>query len=94
MTYMFVYPLIGGAVVNLVAIVRNKITEVQIFYVGKTILNYGIATLVVGSFMKGVFEIAGTGSDYLAYYFYVGIVLIFISLSLLLYSFYRTSNKD
>lgn len=94
MTYMFVYPLIGGAVVNILSIIRQTVIEVQTFCVGKAVLNYGIATLVVGSFMKGVFEIAGTGSDYLAYYFYVGIVLIFVSLSLLLYSFYRTSNKD
>lgn len=46
--------------------------------------NSGIATLVVGQFLKGVLDIAGTGSPYIKYYFIASGILIllsFISLS-------------
>ena len=92
MTYMFIYPLIGGLFVNLVLLISKKITEVKLFYIGKSVLNYGIATLVIGSFLKGVFEIAGTNSIYLIYYFYIGIVLLSIGLLFLFYSLYNRSN--
>lgn len=92
MTYMFVYPLIGGVFVNLLIIINKKITEIKLFYIAKSILNYGIATLIVGSFIKGVFEIAGTDSIYLVYYFYIGIILIIIGFLLILYSLYQ-ANK-
>ena len=92
MTYMFVYPLIGGLFVNLFPIINGKINGMRLYYIGKFILNYGIATLVVGSFIKGVFEIAGTDSIYLVYYFYLGIILASIGFLFLLYSLYRANN--
>lgn len=92
MTYMFLYPLSGGTFVNLFIISSKKVTEIKLFYIAKSILNYGIATLVVGSFIKGVFEIAGTDSIYLVYYFYMGIILIIIGLLLILYSLHE-ANK-
>lgn len=96
MRYMFVYTLIGGLFINLILIMSNEITEVKLFYIGKSTFNYGIATLVVGSFIKGIFEIAGTDSIYLTNYFYVGIVLISIGALLLLYSLYisKKGNYD
>ena len=92
MTYMFVYPLLGGLLVNLFLIIDEKITRMKLYYIGKFVLNYGIATLVVGSFIKGVFEIAGTDSIYLVYYFYLGIILASIGFLFLLYSLYRANN--
>ena len=92
MTYMFVYPLIGGLIVNLFLVINKKINRIRLYYIGKSILNYGIATLVVGSFIKGVFEIAGTDSIYLVYYFYLGIILTNIGVLSLLYSLYRANN--
>ena len=46
--------------------------------------NSGIATLVIGQFLKGVLDIAGTGSPYIKYYFIASgfmILLSFITLS-------------
>lgn len=94
MIYMFVYPLIGGVIINLFSIMRKKITEVKLFYIGKSTFNYGIATLVVGSFIKGVFEIAGTDSVYLTYYFYIGITLVSVGLLFLLYSLYKANKSN
>ena len=44
--------------------------------------------------MKGVFEIAGTDSNYLIYYFYMGLILILILVSsiLLIYSLYEATK--
>ena len=92
MTYMFIYPLIGGFFINLFIIISKKVTEIKLFYVAKSIFNYGISTLVVGSFIKGIFEIAGTDSVYLVYYFYIGIILIIIGFLLILYSLYEVNN--
>ena len=92
MTYMFVYPLLGGLLVNLFPIINGKINRMRLYYIGKFVLNYAIATLVVGSFIKGVFEIAGTDSIYLVYYFYLGIILANIGFLFLLYSLYRSNN--
>ena len=92
MTYMFVYPLIGGLFVNLFLIINKKITRTKLFYIGKSVLNYGLATLVVGSFIKGVFDIAGTDSIYIVYYLYIGIILTSIGLLFLLYSLYRVKE--
>ena len=92
MTYMFVYPLIGGLIVNLILVRNKKVNRVKLYYIGKIVLNYGIATLIVGSFIKGVFEIAGTDSTYIVYYFYLGTILISMGILFLLYSLYRANN--
>lgn len=92
MTYMFVYPLIGGMIVNLILVMNRHVNRVRLYYVGKSVLNYGIATLVIGSFIKGVFQIAGTDSNYIVYYFYLGIILTSMGILFLLYSLYRVSN--
>lgn len=42
--------------------------------------NTGIATLVVGQFLKGVMEIAGTGSPYVHFFFFGAGILFIISL--------------
>ena len=94
MSYMFLSPLIGGLCVILFLAISKKITEIKSFYIGKSVLNYGIGTLVAGSFLKGVFEIAGTDSIYLIYYFYIGILLIGMGLLFLLYSLYRANNVN
>lgn len=72
MTYMFLYPLIVG--------------------IGTSILNYkniksvsdiflcGILTLTIGSFLQGVFEIAGTSSDFQLLFYIIGVVFILIGL--------------
>lgn len=93
MTYMFIYPLIGGLFVHGCAMMNKKMTQLQSFYIGKCVLNYGIATFVVGSFMKGVFEIAGTDSSYLIYYVYIGLLLVGIGVMFIINSFYQSKRN-
>lgn len=79
MTWMFLYPLLGGAlfyfIVNLLISPINKVTGFRVFF---NMHNSGIATLTFASFLKGVFEIAGTNSSYLKYYYVVGCLFIVI----------------
>lgn len=92
MTYMFIYPLVTGILVSIFILINKNISKLKSFYIGKSILNYGIAIMVFRSFMKGVFEIAGTDSNYLIYYFYVALILILVSSILLIYSLYRATK--
>jgi hypothetical protein len=73
MTWMFLYPLLGGALfysaINLFFPNIIKVTGYRVFY---NIYNSGIATLTFGSFLKGILEIAGTNSDYLVFFYIVG----------------------
>ena len=92
MTYMFIYPLVTGILVSIFIFINKNISKLKSFYIGKSILNYGIAIMVFRSFMKGVFEIAGTDSNYLIYYFYMGLILILVSSILLIYSLYEATK--
>lgn len=73
MTYMFLYPLLGGAlfygiIMLLIPSIVNK-KRYRFFY---NIYNSGIAVLTVGSFLRGIMEITGTFSTYLMAYTLVG----------------------
>lgn len=92
MTYMFIYPLVTGILVSIFILINKNISKLKSFYIGKSILNYGIAIMVFRSFMKGVFEIAGTDSNYLTYYSYMGLILILVSSILLIYSVYEATK--
>ena len=92
MTYMFIYPLLAGILVNILLLINKNISKLKSFYIGKSILNYGIAIIVFRSFIKGVFEIAGTDSNYLIYYFYVGLIVILVSGIFLIYSLYKATK--
>lgn len=47
--------------------------------------NSGVAVLVVGQFLKGVLDIAGTGSPYIKYYFITSGILILLSFVTLMF---------
>lgn len=67
MTLMFLYPLIGGIFCLLLFQGRSNY--------GFTFCLLGIITLVLGSLLRGVFEIAGAGSKYLIAYPIAGWIL-------------------
>lgn len=77
MTWMFLYPLLGGAlfyfIINKLFPYINGNHRFRMFF---NMHNSGIATLTFASFLKGVFEIAGTNSSYLKYYYLVGCLFI------------------
>lgn len=70
MTYMFLYPLLLGAVpYALFATFSEKVTRSRAAF---NMHNSGIATLTVGSCSAGVFEISGGESPLLPIFFIVG----------------------
>jgi hypothetical protein len=77
MTWMFLYPLLGGALFYFI-IERfiphvTKFTGYRVFF---NIHNSGIATLTIVNLLKGIFEIADTNSPYLVYYYIIGGIFI------------------
>lgn len=85
MTWMFLYPLIGGALfyllIGLLLPEINRFAGYRIIY---NIYNSGIAILTVGSLLKGIMEIAGTSSSYLKFYDMTGYGFIVFGLIILI----------
>ena len=77
MSLMFLYPLIGGTLgfllLWLLKPAADSIPNYRVYY---NFYNSGIATLVIGSLLKGIFDIAGTSSPYTIIFFIVGCLLI------------------
>jgi hypothetical protein len=69
MTWMFLYPLLGGALFYfIIGRLIPHITKFVGYRVFLNIHNSGIAAFTLASMLKGIFEIAGTNSPYLVYY--------------------------
>lgn len=85
MTWMFLYPFIGGAfyylLIGLLLPRAHEVTGYRLFY---NLYNSGIALLTVGNFMQGIFEIAGTNSPYVKYYFILGAVFCGVGIIVML----------
>mgnify|MGYP001248372193 CR=1 FL=1 len=73
MSLLFLYPLLGGAfaylLVWLFCPAPERIRHSRVHF---NLYNAGIATLAVGSTLRGVFDIAGTSSPYTVLYFAAG----------------------
>lgn len=81
MTWMFLYPLIGGALwFFLIVVAFPRIRKIYGYRLFFNLYNSGIAALTVGSFLQGVVEIAGTNSPYIVQYFRVGWLCATLSL--------------
>lgn len=73
MTWMFLYPLLGGALFYfIIKMLIPHVTKFAGYRVFLNIYNSGIITLTIASLFKGIFEIAGTNSSYLVYYYITG----------------------
>ncbi len=87
MICMFLFPLMGGVVsFGAIRLLPKLPFPGRITY---NIYNSGIATLTVGSCIKGVLEIYGTTSLYMPVYWYVGIILTALGVVLYLISIKR-----
>lgn len=95
MTFMFLYSLLGGSLFYLALyksvpqLIKSK--GFRIFY---NLYNSGLATLIVGSFLTGILEIAGTGSDYQKYFFIGGFGLIGIAITIMVFVIVLQKNTD
>lgn len=80
MTWMFLYPLAGGLLIYLVSRAKVGNGAAERFRCFSNLYHSGIATLTVGSFLKGVLEIAGTDSVYLPYFYIIGSGMLLVGL--------------
>ena len=72
MTFLFLWSLIGGAWYVLLILLDTVPNRISI-----NTMNAGVATLTAGSLVKGIFEIAGTSSNYEIGFFILGTVFVF-----------------
>lgn len=83
MTWMCLYPLIGGALIYLLLhLLIPEVKNAAGFRFAFNIYNSGIATLTAGSFLKGILEIAGADSPYTAVFPAVGWIFIAAGISI------------
>lgn len=84
MTFMFLYPLLCGALPFLLIWFAGPQPDTVAFYrFSYNIFNSGIALLTVGSLLNGIFEIAGTSSVYLIVFTVFG--WTFLSVGIIVY---------
>lgn len=76
MSYMFLIPFLSGVLPYGVLAMFIKAKDVSRFSYNS--YNSGIATLIIGSMLKGIFEIAGTNSPYLMVYLIAGMSMLII----------------
>jgi len=82
MTGMFLYPLLGGALgYFLIARYTASITRFVVYRIGYNSYNSGLAALTMGSFLKGILEIAGTNSPYCLIFTIIGWLAIALGLA-------------
>lgn len=74
MVYLFAIPLLLGVVPQLIVLTYPKLSSAGSWQ--PTIHNFAIATLIVGFILRGVVEIYGTTSQYIALYFMTGFGLL------------------
>lgn len=95
MALFFLYPLLGGAVVcALLALFIPGVTVRPFWRVGVNLYNSGIAALVAGSLLQGIFEIAGTASAYTVFFFGAGILLMLGGIVLVLLPGSRAGSAE
>lgn len=93
MIYAFAFPLVGGTlpffILNLVHVKKYPDVLTRNFY------HSGIATLTVGSIMRGVLDIYGTTNELLNYYWKIGILLLILSvIAFLIQCAYRNESSN
>lgn len=71
MSYAFVFSLVLG-VMGFLALGRLKLADRVAF----NLYNAGVVTLIVGSLLRGIMDIAGADTRYPMYYFMVGTLLV------------------
>lgn len=76
MSFLFLWPLAG-------AVWYSILPTVFSVYPGRfsrNAMNAGLATVTVGSLLHGIFEIAGTASPYVPFFFYIGVLLCLLGM--------------
>ena len=88
MSYAFVFSLVLG-VVGFIVFGRLNLDNRIAF----NLYNAGIATLTIGSILRGIIDIAGADTTYPVYYFFVGTVFVAIGGLMYFYQWIQTNLK-
>lgn len=84
MTYMFLYPLIGGVIFyTLIKLIFPHVYQFHGYRLFFNLHNSGIAALTTGSLFEGILEIAGTNSSFTKVFFTAGWIFIGIGIIIL-----------
>ena len=78
MTFMFVFPLFG--MISSLIIYKNINIKIIPKDITKKLFRCGIATLTIGSCVRGIFDIYGTSVNLIILYWIFGTALLIISL--------------
>ena len=89
MSYAFAFSLVLG-VVGFAVFGRLALDNPAAF----RLYNAGVATLTVGSILRGIIDIAGADTIYPAYYFAVGTSLVAVGGMMLFYQWIQTDPKE
>lgn len=76
MSDLFLWPLAGAVWYSLLPAVFSVLPG----RLSVNAMNAGIATVTVGSLLRGIFEIAGTASPYVIFFFCVGFLLCLLGI--------------
>ncbi|MDF2844565.1 MAG: hypothetical protein K0R00_2991 [Herbinix sp.] len=76
MSLMFLYPLLAGVIYFILFVLLLKKAHLSFgFRLFKNLYASMVTLLTVRSFLQGIFEIAGTNSPYLVYFYYVSALM-------------------
>lgn len=89
MLYAFAYPLVGG-VLPFFAIAFTQVRLPSRLAIN--LYNCGIATLTVGSIVRGILEIYGTTNSLIKFYPFVGAVFLIFAIIVYLFNIKRKSK--
>lgn len=88
MSFMFLYPLVGGALLfTMLRLFIPQAAGYRYYRLFFNLYNSGIAALTVKSMLEGIFEVAGTSSPYMIVFTVCGWMMIITGLIILLFSF-------
>jgi hypothetical protein len=91
MTLMFLYSLVGG---TFICLLIGFITSLKM--PGRLVVNLfnsGLSTLIMGSLLKGIFDIAGTSSPYQPLFTVAGWLLVSLALVAYLAAYHKPALK-
>ena len=86
MNFMFLYPLLCGAIYYLILGLSLSKFKYKKFRFAFNIYNSGISIITVGSLLHGILEIAGTSSPYISWYSIVDLIFILSGLLMTLFN--------
>lgn len=95
MTFMFLYPLLCGALPYLmISLMVRQTGDVQAYRFSYNSCNSGIVLLTAGSLLNGIFEIAGTSSPYLIIFTVFGWAMFAVGMLTFLINLYRHKRAN